>query len=421
MSSTVHPAHAPAAPAAAHPPGDLARKLRRANRSRQLVALALLAPALVLMLAAFVWPITSLLTNAVHAPEFRDTVPKLSAWLSGWDGEALPGEPAYALVAEEFATAFADRSLPRASTRLNYERGGMRSLAMKTGRQAPRLKPPYKEALIRLDPAWGDLDTWRAMKNASGLLTDRFVLQALDLERDFATGIRPVTPEKRVYIDRLEVTFWISIVVTLLCAAIGYPMAYVMAQAGGLWGRVLFILVLLPFWISLLVRTAAWVVLLQKEGIINGALLAMGLIDAPRQLIFNRTGVYVAMVHILLPFLVLPLYSVMKSIPRDHVRAAASLGATPASAFLTVYFPQTIPGLGAGCLLVFILSIGFYVTPSLVGGSGDQMISSLIAEFALGTANWGLASALALVLLCCVAVIYPLFGRYAGAKNLRLG
>jgi len=192
-------------------------------------------------------------------------------------------------------------------------------------------------------------------------------------------------------------------------------------MAGPNRGRLLFLLVLLPFWISLLVRTAAWVVLLQKEGIVNGALLALGIIDEPQQLIFNRFGVYVAMVHILLPFLVLPLYSVMKSIPRDHVRAAASLGATPASAFVTVYFPQTVPGLGAGCLLVFILSIGFYSTPALVGGSRDQMLSSLIAENALGTANWGLASALALVLLCCVAVVYPVFGRYAGAKNLRLG
>jgi putative spermidine/putrescine transport system permease protein len=184
---------------------------------------------------------------------------------------------------------------------------------------------------------------------------------------------------------------------------------------------VLFILVLLPFWVSLLVRTAAWVVLLQKEGIINGALLSLGLIDQPQQLIFNRIGVYIAMVHILLPFLVLPLYSVMKSIPRNQVRAAASLGANPLSAFLTIYLPQTIPGLAAGALLVFILAIGFYVTPTLVGGSGDQMISGIIAELALGTANWGLASALALVLLCCVGIIYPVFGRYAGATGLRLG
>ena len=190
-------------------------------------------------------------------------------------------------------------------------------------------------------------------------------------------------------------------------------------MAGKTVGRVLFLLVLLPF--SVLVRTAAWVVLLQKEGILNGAMLAVGLISEPKQLIFNRLGVYIAMVHVLLPFLVLPLYSVMKSIPRDHVRAAASLGAGPVSAFATVYFPQTIPGLGAGCLLVFILAIGFYITPALVGGSSDQMISGIISELALGTANWGLASALALLLLCCIAIIYPVFGRYAGATGLKLG
>jgi putative spermidine/putrescine transport system permease protein len=400
---------------------SLRLKLRAANRRKQLTALGLLAPALILMLCSFVWPIGSLLTNAVRAPEFRDAVPALSSWLEKWDGQSLPAEEGYRLVVEEFGRAYDDKTLPRASTRLNYEEGGLRSLAMKTGRRAERIKPPYKEALIDLDAGWGELSTWRSLQAASSRITDRFLLQALDLERDYDAGIQPVPPEQRVYIDRFEVTFWISIVVTVLCALIGYPMAYVMAMAPAGWSRILFILVLLPFWMSLLVRTAAWVVLLQKEGVINDLFVAIGVFPEPQQLIFNRTGVYVAVVHILLPFLVLPLYSVMKSIPRDHVRAAASLGASPLSAFLTVYFPQTIPGLGAGCLLVFILCIGFYVTPALVGGSADQTISALIAEYALGTANWGLASALALVLLCCIAVIYPLLGRYIGAKNLRMG
>jgi putative spermidine/putrescine transport system permease protein len=401
--------------------GDLVRKLRAANRRKQLTAVGLLSPALALMLAAFVWPIISLLTSSVHAPEFSVAMPRLSAWLESWDGRAPPDEAAYALVAAEFGQAMKARTLASASTRLNYEKGGLRSLAMKTGRRADDLQPPYMTALIKLDPAWGDVATWRALKGAGSFLTDRFVLQALDLKRDFDTGVGPVPPEQRVYIDRLEVTLWISIVVTILAAIVGYPMAYVMAMAGRTVGRVLFVLVLLPFWVSLLVRTAAWVVRLQKEGIINGALLALGLISEPHQLIFNRLGVYIAMVHVLLPFLVLPLYSVMRSIPRDHVRAAASLGASPFSAFLTVYFPQTVPGLGAGCLLVFILAIGFYITPALVGGSSDQMISAIIAELALGTANWGLASALALLLLCCVAIIYPVFSRYAGAATLKLG
>ena len=396
-------------------------RLRAANRRKQMTALMLLGPALIIMLFAFVWPIGSLLTHAIHAPRFADALPDLSNWLADWDGATLPGENGYALIATSFAQAYKDKTLPRASRRLNYERSGLRSLAMKTGRKARRMTAPYKAALLRMNSDWGDLETWRALKAASRRMTDRFLLQAMDLRRDADTGIERVSPVKRVYLDRLRVTFWISIVVTLLCAVIGYPMAYVMATSGRTASRLLFILVLLPFWISLLVRTAAWVVLLQKEGIINDGLLWFGLVDTPQQLIFNRIGVYIAMIHILLPFLVLPLYSVMCSIPRDHMRAANSLGAPPLIAFATVFFPQTIPGMGAGCLLVFILSIGFYVTPALVGGSADQMISALIAEFALGTANWGLASALALVLLCCIAVIYPVFGRYVGARNLRLG
>ncbi len=401
--------------------GDLIGKLRRASRRKQLTAIGLLSPALVLMLVAFVWPIVSLLTASVRAPDFAVAMPNLSAWLQTWDGRSMPDETAYKLVAEEFGAAMDAKNLAVASTRLNYEKGGLRSLAMKTGRRAKDLKPPYAEALVRVDPAWGEIETWRALKGASGVFTDRFLLQAVDLARQPDDSIGMVAPEQRVYVDRLGVTLTISIVVTVLAALIGYPMAYVMAMAGKTVGRVLFLLVLLPFWVSVLVRTAAWVVLLQKEGILNGAMLAVGLISEPKQLIFNRLGVYIAMVHVLLPFLVLPLYSVMKSIPRDHVRAAASLGAGPVSAFATVYFPQTIPGLGAGCLLVFILAIGFYITPALVGGSSDQMISGIISELALGTANWGLASALALLLLCCIAIIYPVFGRYAGATGLKLG
>jgi putative spermidine/putrescine transport system permease protein len=402
-------------------PNNLRAKLRAANRRKQVTALLLLAPALAIMILAFAWPIVSLLTNAVNAPRFADAMPELAEWMAEWDGRELPGEAGFALVAAEFERAYKEKTLPRASRRLNYELSGMRSLAMKTGRRAGRMEAPFKAAMIKADKDWGQIETWRALKAASQRWTDKFILQALDMKRDFETGVERVPPDKRVYLDRLQVTFWISIVVTVVCALIGYPMAYVMANASKGLSRLMFILVLLPFWISLLVRTAAWVVLLQKEGIINDSLLWLGLVDEPQQLIFNRIGVYIAMVHILLPFLILPLYSVMRSIPRDHMRAAASLGARPISAFLTVYFPQTIPGLGAGCLLVFILSIGFYVTPALVGGSADQMISALIAEFALGTANWGLASALALVLLCCVAIIYPIFGRYAGARNLRLG
>ncbi|MCB1740844.1 MAG: ABC transporter permease, partial [Gammaproteobacteria bacterium] len=233
----------------------LTRKLHGAERRKRLTALLLLAPALLLMTFAFVVPIGALLTNAVHAPEFVQTAPRLAAALRDWDGEDLPPESVFALLVEEFGVAYADKSLARASTRLNYAMPGLRSLAMKTGRRAERLRPPYRDALVAGLPRWGELATWRALKSASSPYTEHFLLQALDLERTEAGAIARVDAQQQVYLNRLAVTFWISLVVTACCALIGYPMAYVVASAGARRGRLLLLLVLLPFWTSLLVRT----------------------------------------------------------------------------------------------------------------------------------------------------------------------
>jgi putative spermidine/putrescine transport system permease protein len=185
--------------------------------------------------------------------------------------------------------------------------------------------------------------------------------------------------------------------------------------------NLLMILVLLPFWTSLLVRTTAWIVLLQNEGIVNQALLFLRLIDHPVRLIYNRFGVYVAMTHVLLPFMVLPLYGVMHAIKPVYMRAALSLGARPSVAFARVYLPLTLPGVGAGCLLVFILALGYYITPALVGGAADQMISYFIAFYTTDTVNWGMASALGAVLLVSTLVLYSVYQRLVGAEGMRLG
>ena len=291
---------------------------------------------------------------------------------------------------------------------------------MRTGRKVNRIEgPPFKDALIALEKRWGDVTYWRAIKAAGGPFTTRYLLAAIDLQRrwDGSVGLAP--PERTIYIDYLKRTFWISFWVLFYCIAIGYPMAYLIASIGKRLSRILLILVLLPFWTSLLVRTAAWVVLLQNKGIVNDILLSLGLTSEPLTLIFNRIGVYIAMVHILLPFLILPLYAVMKNIPGSHMRAAASLGARPLAVFLSVYLPQTLPGLGAGCLLVFILSLGFYITPALIGGASDQMLSYLIAEFATRTGNWGMASAIAILLLISVAILYPVYRGLIGGHGVR--
>lgn len=401
----------------AAPMVDLRAGLRRAERGRQLRAFALVSPLLAFLLAIFVLPIASTLLFSISSTEMRDALPRTTAALAGWTGETLPPEPAYAALAADLGQGYAQKTVAGVATRLNQEIPGMRSLVMQAARKADTLTPPYRTAFAAIDPRWDDIATWRAMRSAAGPLTPRYLLQVLDLEREWDGSIVRVPPDRAVYIGYLARTFWMSIVVTLLCIAIGYPLAFYAAHCRPLARNLVLAAVLLPFLVSVLVRTAAWIVVLQKNGIVNSLLLRLGLVDQPLPLIFDRFGVYVVMVHVLLPFLVLPLYSVMRTIPPLHMRAAASLGATPLSAFLGVYLPQSLPGLSAGALLVFILSLGYYTTPALVGGPGDQMLSSLVTEFALEIGNWGMASAAATLLLVSTLISYLVFAKLFGARG----
>ena len=187
--------------------------------------------------------------------------------------------------------------------------------------------------------------------------------------------------------------------------------------------NILIIFVLLPFWTSLLVRTTSWIALLQQEGVINDFLILVGIISEEGRLamIHNATGTVIAMTHILLPFMILPLFSVMKTIPKSYVRAAISLGAHPWVAFWRIYFPNTGPGIGAGSILVFILAIGYYITPALVGGSSGTFISNRIASHLSNSLNWGLGSAIGVILLVIVLFLFILYDRIVGIKNMKLG
>ncbi len=220
-----------------------------------------------------------------------------------------------------------------------------------------------------------------------------------------------------VYVHVLWITTWISIVVTACTLVLAYPVAYLLSSVSESRSNMLIILVLVPFWTSILVRTYAWMVLLGREGIINNFLQWTGLIDQPLRLLNTRFAVYVAMIHILLPFMVLPLYSVMRGIDRSLLRAAEGLGARPLSVFRTVLLPLSLPGVAAGCLLVFILSLGFYITPALVGGPKDLMISVLIAQ-QVNLFDWPFASALAAVLLFGALLIFVIFNRILGVEKI---
>jgi len=220
-----------------------------------------------------------------------------------------------------------------------------------------------------------------------------------------------------VYVHVMWITVWISIVVTVCTLILGYPVAYLISSVTTTKSNLLIVLVLVPFWTSILVRTYAWMVLLGRQGIINELLQSMGIIDQPLRLLNTRFAVYVAMVHILLPFMILPLYSVMRGIDRSVLLAAEGLGARPRAVFTQVMLPLSLPGVAAGCLLVFILSLGFYITPALVGGPKDLMISVLIAQ-QVDLFNWAFASALAAVLLVGALLIFVIFNRILGVEKI---
>ena len=420
-------AHDPTgAPGAALTTADgvpLKQSLNRAIRRSRIKALLLVAPLLVFIGLAFVMPIFDMLSRSVDNPEVSTYLPRTSEVLVDWDGEGLPEEAAYAALAQDLAAGLKARNLGRVASRLNYEKSGMRSLFMKSARRAGRMEAPYKAALIKADEDWEDPDIWRLIKRESSPLTASYYLAAVD--RQFSpTGEIVEKPEYlQIHVSLFIRTFWMSAAITGLCLLLAYPVAWLLATLPASRGNLLMILVLLPFWTSLLVRTTTWIAILQQQGVLNDMLVGVGILaeEARIQMIYNKTGTIIAMTHILLPFMILPLYSVMKTIPPSYMHAARSLGAGPITAFRRVYFPQTLPGIGAGSILVFILSIGYYITPALVGGQSGRFITNFIAYHMQTSLNWGLAAAIGSILLVVVILFYLVYNRLIGVYKVKLG
>ena len=370
------------------------------NRPR-LLAGALIAPALLLVVLVLVLPLLVSFATAIRDPELRAALPRTAALLRQWDGTGIPNEPLFAALAAELRAADDAQALGALSRRLNFERSGMRGLLLRAARAD--LAAPFSMALPAQDPRWGAPETWTLLRRAALGITPLYLLRAVDL--DIApSGAVVAQPQDEAIFGRLFLrTLVIGLQVTLLALLVAYPAAYAIARLSPGWARLATVLVLVPFWVSILVRTTAWFILLQREGPLNAALLALGVIDHPLQLIFTRFAVLLAMVHVLLPFAILPMVAVMKRIDPRLARAAASLGATRWQHFCRVYLPLSLPGIGAGGLIVFMLAVGFYITPALVGGNTDQMVSFFIADYTASTLNWGMASALALLLLAMTA------------------
>jgi putative spermidine/putrescine transport system permease protein len=398
--------------------------LRRAERRKRLTAFALVTPLLVFILITFAAPILDMVLRSVHDPVVSEILPKTGKALDPWKGEAPPDEQILSVFVAELARAYDDKSIGKVAARLNYEVPGAHSLIMKTARRADRLKDePLGAALMKIDKDWGNPDVWGALKRLSSPYTLSFYLAALDMQYDSRGEIVAQPEDRQIYGILFMRTLWVSLAITGICLLLAFPIAYLMAILPTRTSNLLMIMVLLPFWTSLLVRTTSWIVLLQTEGVLNDIMVWTGLIgnDQRLQMIYNMTGTIIAMVHILLPFMVLPLFSVMKTISPSYMRAAESLGATPTRAFWRIYFPLTVPGIGAGSLLVFILAIGYYITPALVGGRTGQLISNFIAFHMQKSLNWGLAAALAGLLLAGVLALYWLYNRLVGIDNMKLG
>lgn len=379
-------------------------------------------PLIVFLLSTFIAPIALLLARSVQNREVPDSMPALSRALDAWDGRGVPDEHTFALLASGIQDAQQSGQLGTVAKRMNFAQPEFRSLLMKTARGIRSDTPPaWKPALIEIDERWNSPETWRLFKRAATSPTPDYLLNAVDATVTPQGSIASVPANTAVYREAFVRTISISFTVTVLCLLLGYPVAWLLANLPEKSSNRLMLLVIVPFWTSLLVRTTAWYVLLQPGGVVNSLLMSLGIVTHPVPLVFNRTGVLIGMTHVLLPYMILAIFSVMKSVSPVYLRAAKSLGAHPFMAFVRVYIPQTLPGVGAGCFLVFVLALGYYITPALLGGAGDEMISQLIADQTNTQLNWGLTGALSAYLVIFTAIFYFIFNRIIGIDRLRFG
>ena len=399
--------------------------LARAKRRARNRALLLVGPLFLFIFITFFIPIFSMLFRSVENDIVGQTLHRTVPLLQQWDesGDAIPGEEVFAALKEDFTEGFKAKTIGRPGRRLNYEKPGFSSLFRKTGRKATKMEPPYQAAFIKASKNWGNVEYWRVLKRESGKYTKSYYLSALDFSYDSTGEVVKKPGDESIYLKLFWRTLWMSMTITVLCLVLAYPISYLLSTLPARSSNLLMILVLLPFWTSLLVRTSAWIAILQQEGVINDILVWAGLLadDNRLAMIHNQVGTIVAMVHVLLPFMVLPLYSVMRTISPSYLRAARSLGANPFTAFVRVYMPNTVPGIGAGAILVFIIAIGYYITPALVGGQSGTLISNYIAYHLEGSLNWGLAAALGAILLGGILALYLLYDKIVGIDNMKLG
>jgi putative spermidine/putrescine transport system permease protein len=397
--------------------------LERSMRQNKLKAIGLVSVPLLFLVLMFIVPILMLLVRSADDRLVNDVFPETFDAFASWDQTEVPGEELFAAMATDLKTSHRFQ-IGKASSRMNYAKSGWRSLIKKTSRGLKKIETgPYKEALIKLDKRWGDVETWKSLSIMQSNWTYEYYLNSIDLKQNSDLEIVQQPENRRVYKMFWWRTFEVSVLVTIFCLILAYPVAHLLATLPLKLSNLLMICVLMPFWTSLLVRIVAWMVMLQQKGVVNSTLVALHIVsdDNRLEMMYNYTGTLIVMTQILLPFMILPLYSVMKTIPPSYMRAAQNLGAPPSLAFIKVYMPQTLPGIGAGCILVFIVAVGYFITPELVGGKDGQLIGNQINYHMRSSLNWGLACGMGAILLVGILLLYWVYDKIVGIDNMKMG
>jgi putative spermidine/putrescine transport system permease protein len=402
----------------------LEESLKKAEKKNKVKAFLLVAPLLLFLLITYIFPIGEMFTRSIDDKMITNMLPNTFKSMEKWDGKELPPEEVFASFLSDYKVLVKNKTQGKLGQRLNKEKNGFNSILKKLKRKMKKFEEGnYKQQIISVHKRFANVEYWRAMKRTAPPYTAIKYLKAVDLYTDENGSIVQVEESRRIYKKLWVRTLEVALFVTIFTFLMGYPIAHLLATIPMKYSNLLMICVLLPFWTSLLVRTASWMILLQQQGVVNDFFVLIGLVaDNNRpEMMYNKVGTYVAMSQILLPFMVLPLYSVMKTISPSLMRAGKSLGGTPFVSFWKIYFPLTISGIGAGSLLVFILAVGYYITPELVGGASGKLISNQIAYHMKQTLDWSFASAMGLMLLCGVLSIYWIYNKLVGVDNIKLG
>ncbi len=397
--------------------------LQQSLRRSKLKALGLISIPFLFLVIVFAMPVFNLLVKSVDDNLINEVLPRTFAIYEDWDGTELPGEAHYEAMFLDL-TGAEGIQIGKASTRMNYDKSKWKSLIKKSARKFKNIESgPYKEVMIKTDKKWGDITFWQSLGSMKDPYTFGYYLNAVDLRYNHDKSVTAQPENRRIYKMLWGRTLLVSLIVTVLCLILAYPVSHLLATLPLRYSNLLMICVLMPFWTSLLVRIVAWMIMLQQNGVVNDALVHNGLLDDENRLamMYNFTGTIIVMTQILLPFMILPIYSVMRTISPNYMKAAQNLGASPALAFLKVYMPLTVPGVGAGVILVFIVAIGYYITPELVGGKDGQLIGNQIAYHLKSSLNWGLASAMGVMLLAGILILYWCYDKIVGIDNMRMG